>query len=76
VKDNVGIIGYDSTIGISKFISQPATEDAAIVIALKRLGAIPFCKTNIPQTNMRLTSIFLALILSDCCLKSLGTCAE
>nr|CAH0098966.1 unnamed protein product [Daphnia galeata] len=42
VKDNVGIIGYDSTIGISKFISQPATEDAAIVIALKRLGAIPF----------------------------------
>ncbi|XP_046653551.1 fatty acid amide hydrolase 1-like isoform X1 [Daphnia pulicaria] len=52
VKDNVGIIGYDSTIGISKFINQPSTEDAAIVIALKMLGAIPFCKTNIPQTNM------------------------
>ncbi|EFX81960.1 hypothetical protein DAPPUDRAFT_210998 [Daphnia pulex] len=52
VKDNVGIIGYDSTIGISRFLNQPSTEDAAIVIALKMLGAIPFCKTNIPQTNM------------------------
>lgn len=35
VKDNCGIIGYDSTISISRFINQPATEDAAIVIALK-----------------------------------------
>lgn len=53
VKDNVGLIGYDSTIGISRFINEPAIEDAAMVIALKKLGAIPFCKTNVPQTNMR-----------------------
>ena len=53
VKDNVGIVGYDSTVGISSFINQPATEDAALVIALKQLGAIPFCKTNTPQTNLR-----------------------
>ncbi|KAK4023136.1 vitamin D3 hydroxylase-associated protein [Daphnia magna] len=52
VKDNVGLIGYDSTVGISQFINQPAIEDAAMVIALKKLGAIPFCKTNVPQTNM------------------------
>lgn len=53
VKDNIDIAGYDSTIGISKFLYQPSIEDAALVKALKQLGAIPFCKTNVPQTNLR-----------------------
>lgn len=53
VKDNVCITGYDSTVGLSKFIDRPEMEDAAIVLALKSLGAIPFCKTNIPQTMLR-----------------------
>lgn len=53
VKDNIGVIGYDSTIGLSGFLNQPESEDAALVKALKNLGAIPFCKTNVPQTNLR-----------------------
>lgn len=53
VKDNVSIEGYDSTVGLTKFIDVPCTEDAALVAALKSLGAIPFCKTNVPQTLLR-----------------------
>ncbi|XP_046652403.1 fatty acid amide hydrolase 1-like [Daphnia pulicaria] len=50
VKDNVSVVGYDCTAGISKFIDQSAVEDAALVSALRGLGAIPFCRTNVPQT--------------------------
>ncbi|KAK4023161.1 hypothetical protein OUZ56_008590 [Daphnia magna] len=50
VKDNVSIVGYDCTAGISKFINQSAIEDAALVSAIRSLGAIPFCRTNVPQT--------------------------
>lgn len=53
VKDNVSIKGYDSTVGLTKFIDDPSAEDAALVAALKSLGAIPFCKTNVPQTLLR-----------------------
>lgn len=54
VKDNVCITGYDCTVGLSRFIDRPVSECAPIVLALKSLGAIPFCKTNIPQTMLRL----------------------
>ena len=53
VKDNVSVVGYDCTAGISKFIDQSAVEDAALVSALRGLGAIPFCRTNVPQTLLR-----------------------
>lgn len=53
VKDNVSVRGYDSTAGLSKFVDLSATEDAALVAALRHLGAIPFCKTNVPQTLLR-----------------------
>lgn len=47
------LVGYDCTAGISKFIDQSAVEDAALVSALRGLGAIPFCRTNVPQTLLR-----------------------
>lgn len=53
VKDNVCITGYDCTVGLSRFIDRPVSECAPMVLALKSLGAIPFCKTNIPQTMLR-----------------------
>lgn len=53
LKENISVAGYDCTIGITKFIGQPVDDDAATVKALKKLGAIPFCKTNIPQTMLR-----------------------
>ncbi|XP_067894148.1 fatty-acid amide hydrolase 1-like [Heterodontus francisci] len=42
--------GYDSTCGLRKFIDKPAVEDSVIVQVLKKQGAIPFVKTNVPQT--------------------------
>ena len=53
VKESVSITGYDCTLGVSKFLNLPESEDAAIVSALRDLGAIPFCKTNVPQTLLR-----------------------
>lgn len=50
VKDNYGLKGYDSTVGCAKFINSPCAEDAVLVQILKMQGAIPFVKTNIPQT--------------------------
>jgi len=53
LKENVGLAGYDATTGVSIRIDLPAQEDAPLVSALKKLGAVPFCLTNIPQTMMR-----------------------
>ena len=53
IKDNIGVAGYDATTGVSIRIDLPAREDAPLVTALKKLGAVPFCLTNIPQTMMR-----------------------
>ncbi|XP_006899076.1 PREDICTED: fatty-acid amide hydrolase 1 [Elephantulus edwardii] len=50
LKDPYDCMGHDSTCGISQFLEKPATEDAVIVKILKAQGAIPFVKTNIPQT--------------------------
>ncbi|XP_067893045.1 fatty-acid amide hydrolase 1 isoform X2 [Heterodontus francisci] len=50
IKDNVDYKGHDSTCGLRKFLNQPATEDSVIVQVLKKQGAIPFVKTNVPQS--------------------------
>ncbi|XP_067846150.1 fatty-acid amide hydrolase 1 [Heptranchias perlo] len=50
IKDNINCKGHDSTCGLRKFINQPVTEDSVIVQVLKKQGAIPFVKTNVPQT--------------------------
>ena len=47
--------GYDSTCGLLCRLNQPALEDSVIVEVLRRQGAIPFVKTNVPQSLMRLT---------------------
>ena len=49
VKDIFGVEGYDSTVGLAKFIEQPM-KDCIITEVLKGHGAIPFVKTNVPQT--------------------------
>ena len=36
-----------------QYIDKPASEDSHFVAALKELGAIPFCLTNVPQTMVR-----------------------
>ncbi|CAL8307794.1 unnamed protein product [Lota lota] len=52
IKDNIGCKGYDSTCGLLGRLNQPALEDSVVVEVLKRQGAIPFVKTNVPQSLM------------------------
>ncbi|POV98827.1 hypothetical protein PSTT_14163 [Puccinia striiformis] len=51
LKDQINVEGYDSTIGFTKFVNQPAGENAPIVDRLIEEGAIPFTKTNVPQSK-------------------------
>ncbi|XP_078075334.1 fatty-acid amide hydrolase 1-like [Mustelus asterias] len=50
IKENINYKGHDSTCGLQKFLNKPASEDSVIVQVLKKQGAIPFVKTNVPQT--------------------------
>ena len=40
----------DTVIGYSKNLNKPRTESAVLVRVFMDLGAVPFCKTNVPQT--------------------------
>ncbi|GAB5575030.1 vitamin D3 hydroxylase-associated protein-like [Prionailurus iriomotensis] len=50
LKDPYDCKGHDSTCGLTQFLEKPAAKDGVIVQVLKAQGAIPFVKTNIPQT--------------------------
>ncbi|XP_068223191.1 fatty-acid amide hydrolase 1-like [Palaemon carinicauda] len=50
IKDNFQVQGLDTTHGLAKYLYQSASCHATLVQSLLALGAIPFCKTNIPQT--------------------------
>ncbi|XP_078320644.1 vitamin D3 hydroxylase-associated protein-like [Crassostrea virginica] len=52
IKENYYIKGYDCTAGMQSCIDQPVSDDAVIVKVLKKQGAIPFVRTNVPQTMM------------------------
>ncbi|XP_052331247.1 fatty-acid amide hydrolase 1-like [Oncorhynchus keta] len=49
IKENIGYKGHDSTCGVICKLDLPATRDSVLVEVLKRQGAIPFVKTNVPQ---------------------------
>ncbi|KAH0359955.1 amidase, partial [Aureobasidium melanogenum] len=52
LKDSFKIPGFDSTIGMTYFANKPATEYSALPKLLLDLGAVLYCKTNVPQTMM------------------------
>lgn len=43
-------------LGFVKNIDKPVAEDSVLVQVLKRQGAIPFVKTNVPQSLIRYMS--------------------
>lgn len=49
IKENLGYKNHDSTCGVIINLDQPEEKDSVIVEVLKRQGAIPFVKTNVPQ---------------------------
>ncbi|KAF2211253.1 hypothetical protein CERZMDRAFT_85443 [Cercospora zeae-maydis SCOH1-5] len=52
LKDSFRIPGQDSTTGLICWANSPDTEYSALPQLLLDLGAILYCKTNIPQTMM------------------------
>ena len=42
----------DTTLGMSVNLYKPATDTCVVVKVLMDAGAIPFCKTNLPQTTV------------------------
>ncbi|RUS82420.1 hypothetical protein EGW08_009808 [Elysia chlorotica] len=52
IKENIAIAGYDQTAGMAVHIGDIACEDAVLLQVLKDHGAIPFMRTNIPQTML------------------------
>ncbi|KAH9208401.1 amidase [Leptodontidium sp. 2 PMI_412] len=52
LKDSFMLEGKDSTIGMTYFVDKPATRNSPLVTILKSLGAVLYCKTNVPQTMM------------------------
>ncbi|KAI3368829.1 hypothetical protein L3Q82_025812, partial [Scortum barcoo] len=49
IKENIGYKNHDSSCGVVINLEQPEQEDSVLVKVLKRQGAIPFTKTNLPQ---------------------------
>ncbi|BFZ64014.1 hypothetical protein YB2330_005152 [Saitoella coloradoensis] len=52
LKDQFKVEGVETTMGYVSWIGDVAKEDSVLVKSLKTAGAIPFVKTNIPQTLM------------------------
>ncbi|NWU60880.1 FAAH1 hydrolase, partial [Pterocles burchelli] len=50
IKDSIDCQGHDSTLGFIRNLNKPAAEDSVVVQVLRRQGAIPFVKTNVPQS--------------------------
>eukprot|EP00094_Tigriopus_californicus_P005009 TCALIF_04823-PA protein Name:"Similar to faah-1 Fatty acid amide hydrolase 1 (Caenorhabditis elegans)" AED:0.06 eAED:0.06 QI:0/0.83/0.69/0.92/0.83/0.84/13/66/586 len=51
VKECYFIKGYESTAGLTWLLGHPSEENALIVDQMISLGAVPFCMTNVPQSN-------------------------
>ncbi|KAI0029809.1 general amidase [Vararia minispora EC-137] len=52
LKDQVAIKGLETTIGYISWIGKYATRDATLTEILYDCGAVPFVRTNLPQTIM------------------------
>ncbi|KAH7123928.1 amidase [Dendryphion nanum] len=52
LKDSFQVSGYDTSTGLACFVKDPAKEDSASAALLLDLGAVLYCKTNLPQTIM------------------------
>jgi len=52
LKDNFNIKGKDSTVGFTSLVDDPAPYNATLVDMLEQLGAVRYCKTNVPTAMM------------------------
>uniref|UniRef100_A0A8C5Q7Y5 Fatty-acid amide hydrolase 1 n=1 Tax=Leptobrachium leishanense TaxID=445787 RepID=A0A8C5Q7Y5_9ANUR len=52
IKENISCKGHACTLGLIKRLNLTASEDSVIVQVLKKQGAIPFVRTNVPQSML------------------------
>ncbi|KAI0825163.1 general amidase [Trametes gibbosa] len=52
LKDQFQIKGLETTMGYAALVGQIAEDDAVLVKLLLRAGAVPYVRTNVPQTLM------------------------
>ena len=57
VKDNIDVVGDVSTQGIPMLAEIVATQDAPAVARMRRAGAIPFVRTNMPELGLRVHTV-------------------
>ncbi|TGO62268.1 hypothetical protein BOTNAR_0116g00050 [Botryotinia narcissicola] len=50
LKDSFDVAGYDTSTGLGCYVNSPASENSALAAMLLDLGAILYCKTNLPQS--------------------------
>ena len=54
IKENIDCVGSPTTQGVLAFANTLPERDAAIVARMKRAGAIPLGRTNLPEMGVRL----------------------
>jgi amidase len=52
LKDNLFVAGTDSTLGFVSLAFQPTATNSPLVDMLRELGAVVYCKTNVPTAMM------------------------
>ena len=52
VKETYRMPGYPCTGGMAFYLDDPVTEENILLQVLKKQGAVPFVRTNVPQTLM------------------------
>ncbi|TBU38041.1 general amidase [Dichomitus squalens] len=52
LKDQIPIKGLETTMGYAAWVGKYAEDDAVLVKLLLKAGAIPYVRTNLPQTIM------------------------
>ncbi|CAO2657878.1 Nn.00g071380.m01.CDS01 [Neocucurbitaria sp. VM-36] len=57
LKDNFNVKGKDSTVGFTSLVNKPAEYNATLVDILAKLGAVLYCKTNVPTAMMIAESV-------------------
>ncbi|KAI0425238.1 putative fatty-acid amide hydrolase [Xylaria sp. FL1042] len=52
LKDSFQVQGEDTSTGLACYVNEPAAEHSALAAMLLDLGAVLYCKTNLPQSIM------------------------
>lgn len=57
--------GHISTCGLVQYLDKVEADDSVIVKVLKKQGAIPFVKTNLPQSMIKYFFLYFRNVLID-----------